>query len=127
MCLSTPLAYLRPAVANRVRDRHRRRLVELRHAQAGRTPPSSPQRTPSHLQLSRKLPVRERQVLVLRYHHNLALAQISDVLGYPLGTVKSLAHRGMLLTSAGDALGGYFGSGTILGRTTDAGRDRVVA
>jgi RNA polymerase sigma factor (sigma-70 family) len=90
-----PLSYLRRAVANQVRDRWRHRVVELRHS---RPPGDEPvlgieERLVWHL--FQKLPARQRQVLVLRYYDNLELAEISELLGYPLGTTKSLAHRGL--------------------------------
>jgi DNA-directed RNA polymerase specialized sigma24 family protein len=34
-------------------------------------------------------------VLVLRYHEDLPEAEVARLLGLPLGTVKSLAHRGL--------------------------------
>jgi hypothetical protein len=41
------------------------------------------------------LPSRQRAVLVLRFHEDLAEAEVARLLGLPLGTVKSLAHRGL--------------------------------
>ena len=43
----------------------------------------------------RCLPARQRAVLVLRYHEDLPEAEVARLLGLPLGTVKSLAHRGL--------------------------------
>jgi RNA polymerase sigma factor (sigma-70 family) len=43
----------------------------------------------------RRLPPRQRAVLVLRYHEDLPEAEVARLLGLPLGTVKSLAHRGL--------------------------------
>ena len=43
----------------------------------------------------RRLPTRQRAVLVLRYHEDLPEAEVARLLGLPLGTVKSLAHRGL--------------------------------
>jgi RNA polymerase sigma factor (sigma-70 family) len=43
----------------------------------------------------RRLPARQRAVLVLRYHEDLPEAEVARLLGLPLGTVKSLAHRGL--------------------------------
>jgi RNA polymerase sigma-70 factor, ECF subfamily len=34
-------------------------------------------------------------VLVLRFHEDLTEAEVARLLGLPLGTVKSLAHRGL--------------------------------
>jgi RNA polymerase sigma-70 factor (ECF subfamily) len=41
----------------------------------------------------RALPPDERVVLVLRYYHDLDERSIADVVGCPLGTVKSRLHR----------------------------------
>jgi RNA polymerase sigma factor (sigma-70 family) len=42
-----------------------------------------------------RLPVRQRLVLALRYHEDLTEAQVARLLGLPLGTVKTLASRGV--------------------------------
>jgi DNA-directed RNA polymerase specialized sigma24 family protein len=34
-------------------------------------------------------------VLVLRFHEDLTEVEVARLLGLPLGTVKSLAHRGL--------------------------------
>ena len=41
------------------------------------------------------LPPRQRAVLVLRFHEDMTEAEVARLLGLPLGTVKSLAHRGL--------------------------------
>ena len=41
------------------------------------------------------LPEEQRQALMLRYFAELTVAEISDVLGWPEGTVKSRLHRGL--------------------------------
>jgi len=66
-----PGAYARKVLVNRHRSLLRRAKVEARHL-AGR-----------------------RVVLVLRYHEDLPEAEVARLLGLPLGTVKSLAHRGL--------------------------------
>jgi RNA polymerase sigma factor (sigma-70 family) len=43
----------------------------------------------------RKLPYRQRVVLVLRYQEDLTEAQVARLLRLPLGTVKSLTHRAL--------------------------------
>ena len=42
-----------------------------------------------------RLPQRQRQALVLRYYADCTLHQVADLLGCPLGTAKSLIHRGL--------------------------------
>ncbi|RHW34804.1 RNA polymerase sigma factor SigW [Neobacillus notoginsengisoli] len=41
-----------------------------------------------------KLPEKYRSVIVLRYIEELSLNEISEILGLPLGTVKTRIHRG---------------------------------
>ncbi|ALP37054.1 RNA polymerase subunit sigma [Paenibacillus sp. IHB B 3084] len=43
------------------------------------------------------LPVKIRAVLTLRYMHDFTLAEISELLTIPLGTVKSRTHKGLRL------------------------------
>lgn len=43
----------------------------------------------------RKLPGRQRDVVLLRYYAELSEAEIADTLGVSAGTVKSAAHRAM--------------------------------
>ena len=44
---------------------------------------------------TRRLPRRQQAVLVLRYYEDLSEAEIARVLGLPVGTVKTLARRGL--------------------------------
>jgi RNA polymerase sigma-70 factor (ECF subfamily) len=43
----------------------------------------------------RRLPDKQRQVLVLRYFADLPVAEVASTLRMPEGTVKTLAHRGI--------------------------------
>jgi RNA polymerase sigma factor (sigma-70 family) len=43
----------------------------------------------------RRLPDRQREVLVLRYYLELSDAEISRVMGIQQSTVRSTAHRGL--------------------------------
>ena len=43
----------------------------------------------------RRLPTRQREVLVLRYWARLSEAEIARTLGVSVGTVKSTASRGL--------------------------------
>lgn len=42
-----------------------------------------------------QLPAEQREVLILRYYHDLTEAQVAEVLGCPRGTVKSRAHHAL--------------------------------
>ena len=94
-----PAAYARKVLVNRHRSLLRRARVEARHL-AGRRADEAVQ---SDLGLERlvlwsavqRLPQRQRAVLVLRYHEDLPEAEVARLLRLPLGTVKSLAHRGV--------------------------------
>jgi RNA polymerase sigma-70 factor (ECF subfamily) len=41
------------------------------------------------------LPSKERQVILLAFYHDMAYREISELLGIPLGTVKSRIHCGV--------------------------------
>jgi len=42
-----------------------------------------------------RLPARQRAAIVLRYYLDLSEAEVARQLGVPVGTVKSLVHRGL--------------------------------
>ncbi len=52
-----------------------------------------------------RLPLEQRQVLVLRYYADLTEAQIAAALGVAAGTVKSRAARGLAVLEADPSLG----------------------
>lgn len=95
------LAYLRQTVVNRSRSVLRHRGVQARH-----TPdvlPDGPgadedalaaDRRRTVLDALRALPVRQREVLALRYYLDLSEAEIAETLGISRGAVKSHASRG---------------------------------
>jgi RNA polymerase sigma-70 factor (sigma-E family) len=94
-----PGAYARKVLINRHRSLLRRAKVEARHL-AGRRAEEAYEAelgTDGLVLWSavRRLPTRQRAVLVLRYHEDLPEAEVARLLGLPLGTVKSLAHRGL--------------------------------
>ena len=41
------------------------------------------------------LPIRQREVFILRYYEDLSLAEIADLLNIPVGTVKSRLNQGL--------------------------------
>ena len=96
------LAYLRQSVVNRSRSVLRHRTVELRHAPAPMPDAASAEHgalgSLEHQEVIvalRRLPERQREVLVLRYYADLSEADIADTIGISRGAVKSHASRGM--------------------------------
>jgi RNA polymerase sigma-70 factor (sigma-E family) len=101
------LGYLQACVVNGSRSRlrrqltARRRLVLLQGARADTTEAAA-----EHVVLSRheseqlfdavrRLPTRQRQVLVLRYYEELSVAAVAELLGCSTGSVKTHAYRGL--------------------------------
>ncbi len=92
-------AYLRKTVVNLAKSYFRRRGVEHTFLEKESREPVSPaeQPEPHHemwTALKRVTP-RQRAAIVLRYYEDLTEAQTADVLGCPVGTVKSLVSRGL--------------------------------
>jgi RNA polymerase sigma-70 factor (sigma-E family) len=95
-----PEAYARKVLVNRHRSLLRRALVEARYRSRDRPVPEgySDEHREDAIVLwaaTRRLPLRQRSVLVLRYYEDLSEAEIARVLGIPVGTVKTLARRGL--------------------------------
>jgi RNA polymerase sigma-70 factor (sigma-E family) len=94
-----PEAYARKVLVNRHRSLLRRALVEARYRYRDRpNQDSSDEHREDAIVLwaaTRRLPLRQRAVLVLRYYEDLSEAEIARVLGIPVGTVKTSAHRGL--------------------------------
>ncbi|MER7608267.1 SigE family RNA polymerase sigma factor [Nocardioides sp. NPDC127503] len=98
-----PEAFVRRTMANRSvsvwRKLHRERpLAELRE-------PVGTDRPADHELLAavKRLPPRQRAVIALRYYEDLTEAQVAEVLGCSVGTVKSQAHRAMTTLRAQQA------------------------
>ncbi len=89
-----PGAYLRQIVVNECRSRLRRLRVERRHLPDPPRPEWPAEVDETWVALARVRP-RRRAALVLRYYEDLPLAEIAELLGCRLGTVKSLIHRGL--------------------------------
>jgi len=97
-----PEGYLRRTLYNLAADgfrrqgRLQRKLLLLR---AGEPPPADPitevDLRDALVRLLLQLPPRQRAVLVLRYWEQLTEAETAAVLGWPEGTVKSAASRGL--------------------------------
>lgn len=91
--LDNPEAYLRVTVLNGCRRVLRRRM--LRRAQP--VPPAhDAELVYNHaVDAIRRLPHRQRSMVVLRYDLQLTDAEIATTLGVPIGTVKSTLHRAL--------------------------------
>jgi RNA polymerase sigma-70 factor (sigma-E family) len=94
-----PGAYARKVLVNRHRSVLRRAVVEARHLV---TSPPQDRHEPDFggddlvlWQALQQLSSRQRAGVVLRYDLDLPEAEVARLLGVPLGTVKSLVHRGL--------------------------------
>jgi RNA polymerase sigma-70 factor (sigma-E family) len=95
-----PAAYARKVLVNRHRSVLRRAVVEARHLVANRPQDRhEPDFGSDGLvlwQALQQLSSRQRAGIVLRYYLDLPEAEVARLLGVPLGTVKSLVHRGLV-------------------------------
>jgi RNA polymerase sigma-70 factor (sigma-E family) len=96
------LAYLRTAVVNSARSALRRRRTARAYVPPRETPADDPSSAAvlreEHAEVIdalRRLPVRQREVLVLRYWSDLSEGQIAEAMGISRGTVKSTASRAL--------------------------------
>jgi RNA polymerase sigma-70 factor (sigma-E family) len=94
-----PEDYARKVLVNRHRSLLRRALLEARHTRRTRVEEGY---LPDHGEDAmvlwsavQRLSARQRAVLVLRYHEDLSEAVVADLLRLPVGTVKTLARRGL--------------------------------
>jgi len=95
-------AYLRRTVVNLCTSHHRRHGVEQRWL-ARQPPPDRQLDLPPELdetwRLLARLSDRQRHALVLRFYLDLRVEDIADLLGAPVGTIKSALHRGLAALS----------------------------
>jgi RNA polymerase sigma factor (sigma-70 family) len=85
-------------LVNRHRSLLRRLRLEARHARQTRVEAAGPGRRDELLAVQaaiRRLPARQRAVLVLRYHEDLPEREVARLLRIPVGTVKSSANRAL--------------------------------
>jgi RNA polymerase sigma-70 factor (sigma-E family) len=111
-------AYVRRAVANEANSRLRRRYLERRVAGERSGDDRGVRRVDDDAadrdavwQAIQRLPVKQRAAVVLRYYEDLPEAEVAEVLGISVGTVKSNTSRGLarlqeLLTDGGVAATG---------------------
>lgn len=93
-----PGAYARSVLVNRRRSLLRRSAVAAKHAPALRSPEYHPDLGEEGMVLweaIRSLPQRQRAAIVLRFYEDMPEAEVAVVLDMPVGTVKSLVHRGV--------------------------------
>jgi len=92
--------YLRRTLVNLTRSHFRRRRTERDYLAAQpRREPAAPAADPSEQDAMwhtlQQLPTKQRTAIVLRYYEDLSDAQVADAMRCPVGTVKSLIHRGL--------------------------------
>lgn len=87
-------AYVRRAVANRVKD-GQRRVLRRRPLPADATPTGVPE-IDETWHVVQRLPARQRQVVVLRFYEDLSLVEIAALLGRNHATVRSDLHRALI-------------------------------
>ena len=91
--VSSPLAYVRASVLNGSRRVLRRRKLLKRTPSR---PPADGELIYNHMiDAVRRLPARQRSVVVLRYDLQLTDGEIAETLNVPIGTVKSTLHRAL--------------------------------
>ncbi|MFP4636530.1 MAG: SigE family RNA polymerase sigma factor [Nitriliruptoraceae bacterium] len=95
-------AYVRRAVANEANSRLRRRYLERARSQHRSGDDRGVRSVDDHAaesdevwQALSRLPERQRIAVVLRYFEDLSEAEVADVLGVSVGTVKSQVSRGL--------------------------------
>lgn len=100
--LDDPLAYLRLAVVNRSRSALRRRrtarLFVLPRSETVEPADAAHLRDEAHehmLRAVRRLPARQREVIVLRFYEDMSVPEVAQLLGISAGAVASSAHRGL--------------------------------
>jgi RNA polymerase sigma-70 factor (ECF subfamily) len=92
-----PEAWVRTVAFRRAIDHYRRTARQLRALLRLGPPPPLPPVGAEHVDLVRalgKLPLAQREVLVLHYVAELAVEQVAAELRLPVGTVKSRLARG---------------------------------
>jgi RNA polymerase sigma-70 factor (sigma-E family) len=93
-----PEAYARKVLVNRHRSLLRRLRLDARHVSQARIETAAPSQREDLLVVwaaIRRLPARQRAVVVLRYHEDLPELEVARLLRMPVGTVKSTANRAL--------------------------------
>jgi RNA polymerase sigma-70 factor, ECF subfamily len=93
-----PEAYARKVLINRHRSWLRRLRLDARHGGQARIQTADAGQREELLVVwaaIRRLPSRQRAVVVLRYHEDLPELEVARLLQMPVGTVKSTANRAL--------------------------------
>ena len=93
-----PEAYARKVLINHHRSLLRRLRLDARHAGQARIDTADAGQREELLVVwaaIRRLPARQRAVVVLRYHEDLPELEVARLLRMPVGTVKSTANRAL--------------------------------
>lgn len=91
-----PTAYARRCLLTQhIDDRRRSHETVVATMPETATTDTDPEDTRSLVRLLGQLPLRERQVVVLRHYVGLSEAETAESLGVSVGTVKSSASRGL--------------------------------
>ncbi|KQU70818.1 SigE family RNA polymerase sigma factor [Phycicoccus sp. Root101] len=92
-----PLAYTRRILLNlHIDDRRRsKRETVVEAMPESSTRDSGPEDADHVVRLLGRLPLRERQVVVMRHYAGLPEVEVAELLGISLGSVKSSASRGL--------------------------------
>jgi len=92
--VATPQPWLRTTVVNACRNERRRLGTARRYGARLASPETATDQPVDELISSlRRLPDRQRAVVVLHYYVDLSEAEIAQILGMRIGTVKSALHR----------------------------------
>ena len=87
-------AYVRTTVVNGCRSKVRRVVLERKHAKVVAEIHEDPERPNEHIRRAiGELPMRQRQVVVLRFYEDLTVDQIASTLSISSGSVKTHLHR----------------------------------
>jgi RNA polymerase sigma-70 factor (sigma-E family) len=92
--------YLRRTLVNLTRSHFRRQRTERDHlAKQPRredgVPAADPSERDAMWRTLQQLPPKQRMAIVLRFYEDLSDAQVAEAMRCPLGTAKSLIHRGL--------------------------------
>lgn len=93
-----PRAYVRAAVVNLCRSRFRRRVLALRRPDpvpSAEVTVVEAKRRDDLLDAMARLPLRQREVVALRYLEGLSTIETAEALSIAPGTVKAHLHRGL--------------------------------